>query len=110
MGQLRKNRRRFDGGISSHNDPAPTDGVTNLADAMLVFACGLLISVILNWNLDISIKKVDISADNQAVNIEDFDEMTESEAEDSLYQEMGKVYVDSATGELYMVVEDGEKK
>lgn len=27
-------------------------GVANLADVMLVFACGLMAAVILNWNVD----------------------------------------------------------
>lgn len=33
-------------------------GVANLADVMLVFACGLMAAVILNWNVDLSKTRV----------------------------------------------------
>ena len=32
----------------------PMDGMANLADVMLVFACGLLIALIASWNVDIN--------------------------------------------------------
>ena len=30
------------------------DGMANLADVMLVFACGLILALIINWNVDVS--------------------------------------------------------
>ena len=35
-------------------------GLANLSDVMLVFACGLMAAVILNWNVDLSKTRVEI--------------------------------------------------
>jgi hypothetical protein len=34
-------------------DINPIDGAANLADIMLVLACGLMLALIINWNVDI---------------------------------------------------------
>ena len=35
-------------------------GLANLSDVMLVFACGLMAAIILNWNVDLSKTRVEI--------------------------------------------------
>ena len=45
-GRLRVNRKR--------DDFSPMEGVGNMADAMLVFACGILLALIMSWNIDVS--------------------------------------------------------
>ena len=32
----------------------PMEGMANLADVMLVFECGLLLDIIINWNVDVT--------------------------------------------------------
>ena len=32
----------------------PMEGMANLADVMLVFACGLILALIINWNVDMT--------------------------------------------------------
>ena len=91
--------------LSSWNDDSkPMDGVSNLSDAMLVFACGLMISVAANWKVDLTVKQVEVSPE-QIINEGDFNEIISSDSESETYKEMGKVYMDPDTGEMYMVVE-----
>ncbi len=87
----------------------PLSGIVNLADAMLVFACGLMVALVINWN-------VDISTISKEINIEESQNVKESdilEQEKDLdinsgksFEEMGKVYKDANTGKLYIVPVD----
>ncbi len=96
----------FDGG-----DVNPMDGVANLADVMLVFACGLMLALIAYWNVDVSGVSGSIDPVEQGQEItedvgglgEKRDESGESETR---FEEVGRVYRDPATGKLYMVTED----
>ena len=86
----------------------PMSGIVNLADAMLVFACGLMVALVLNWNVDISKnkKEVDLSDSKDVTNSDIFEDenIIDSEDESSL-EEMGKVYKDPVSGKMYMVFE-----
>lgn len=98
-------RRKVAGG-----DFNPLEGAANLADCMLVLACGLMLAVIVSWN-------VDFGRSETLVGVEQGQELTELEGlnEESAapfegeqgYEEMGKVYRDPTSGKLYMVVNDG---
>lgn len=82
-------------------DISPMEGVANIVDVMLVFACGLLIALIAAWNVDVTktpYKVTDIKENNT---------QQEQVAPEDL-QEMGKVYKDPETGKMY-VIEDGEQ-
>ena len=50
-----KNRKRlsrpFDGEDDNEN---PMDSLTNLFDVMLVFACGLMVALVMSLNVDVS--------------------------------------------------------
>lgn len=86
----------------------PMSGIVNLADAMLVFACGLMVALVLNWNVDISKnkKEVDLSESKDVTNSDIFEDenIIDSESESSL-EEMGKVYKDPVSGKMYMIFE-----
>ena len=43
---------------SKRQDFNPSEGILNLADVMLVFACGLMLSLVMNWNIDINVEEV----------------------------------------------------
>ena len=89
-------------------------GTTNLVDAMLVIAVGLLIFVVISWNMQ-SVIFQDSQDQSQAVqsshpNITEVTEGQElndtpesSESSGQGYMEMGKVYKDPSTGKLIMV-------
>ena len=83
----------------------PMEGVGNMADAMLVFACGLIIALILSWNVDVTdqgiqkIKEKKYEVDNISNNA------TETIGDEQELEEMGTVYKDPKTGKYY-VIED----
>lgn len=102
-----KNKKRF-----AEGEEDPMAGTTNLVDAMLVIAVGLLIFVVISWNMQ-SVVFQD-NSHNQAV--QDSQQVTEvsegqvlndtpdtSNSSGQGYLEMGKVYKDPSTGKLIMV-------
>ena len=50
-------------------------GLANLSDVMLVFACGLMAAVILNWNVDLSKTRVEILQREQMQELDNAEEM-----------------------------------
>lgn len=97
-GGLRPNRRQVD-------DFSPMDGLGNMADAMLVFACGLLIALILSWNVEVTDQGVKESIQTK-YEVDSIDEQaSETPGDEKNLEEMGKVYKDPETGKYY-VVED----
>lgn len=98
-GRLRRKR--------STDDFSPMEGLGNMADAMLVFACGILLALIMSWNIDVS-EKGEIGANPQTkYEVEGIEENnnTQLESQDGL-EEMGKVYRDPETGKYYVVEEE----
>ena len=85
----------------------PMDGVANLADVMLVFACGLILALIVSFNVDIgrTEKLVGLTQGEQVSEIDGLAEGEMDEGGGSGYEELGKVYRDPSTGKLYMVTE-----
>lgn len=103
-----KGRKRF-----SEGEEDPMAGTSNLVDAMLVIAVGLLIFVVISWNM----QSVVFQDNQQQKAIEDSSpDVTEvsegqvlnetpdtSNSSGQGYMEMGKVYKDPSTGKLIMV-------
>lgn len=87
-------------------DFSPMEGVGNMADAMLVFACGILLALIMSWNVEIG-EHGEISYDSgvkyevDGIGEETYEEVDPAEG----LEEMGKVYRDPETGKYY-VIED----
>ena len=90
-------------------------GTSNLVDAMLVIAVGLLIFVVISWNMQSVVFQDSSQSPQQAIN-ENSPDVTEvsegqvlnetpdtSESSGQGYMEMGKVYKDPSTGKLIMV-------
>lgn len=92
-----------------HEDADPRVGLVNLADVMLVFACGLMLALVVNWNIKLpDIKQLDKSSMQEVDNVEKIaGEITSST---NPYMELGKVYQDPATGKLYMMTESQDKE
>lgn len=87
-------------------DADPRVGLVNLADVMLVFACGLMLALVTYWNLD-------ISSMTEVIQAEDMTEVSDIEkmADDMLsggssFTQLGMVYEDPMTGKMYMLKED----
>lgn len=85
------------------DDFNPMEGLGNLADAMLVFACGLLLALIINWNVQVS-ETGEIEQQQDKYEIEGVDEnSTQTIDGDTSLEEMGTVYKAPATGKYYVV-------
>jgi hypothetical protein len=96
-------------------DVDPVAGAANLVDAILVFACGLLVALVISWNLHSVIfstatpeeKRMILEAVRQVVQIKKGKEI--NDLPDAIkgsgegYQEEGTVYRDPKTGKLIMV-------
>ena len=85
----------------------PMDGVANLADAMLVLAVGIMLALILNWNVDISAVRGDTSLETEEALSFTEEDMTQTEALEGQgeLEKLGAVYYAPATG-LYYIIEE----
>jgi hypothetical protein len=86
----------------------PMEGAVNIVDAMLVFACGLMLSLVIFWNVDLrneDMKPVSVGADASQLSEELQNNMDEENPTGTQYEEVGKVYRDPATGKLYLAEE-----
>jgi hypothetical protein len=95
------------GSLNAEEEINPMDGLANLADIMLVLACGLLLALIINWNIDIGESGKGPVSVSQGQEVQNMQGLTNSDSQDSVdyskYKKMGEVYKDPSTGKLYMV-------
>ena len=97
----------FDGTAFDQQEVDPMASTANLVDAMLVFACGLMMALVVRYNVDLTnIQDVYIEEDLTRVdNIEQLKDQIESGG--SGYTQLGTVYQDPSTGEMYMITDTG---
>ena len=87
----------------------PLEGAINIVDAMLVFACGLMLALVIRWNVDLAQAGARINV-NQGqevapdANIRN--DLVKSEGKGQLYEKMGTVYKDPGTGKLFMLTDE----
>ena len=83
------------------------EGVGNMADAMLVFACGVLLALILSWNVSVDeTGAINKSAGSATYEISGMDGTVTQEIDaNTNLQEMGTVYMDPETGKYYVMAE-----
>ena len=95
-------RRETEAGVN------PMDGVANLADAMLVLAVGIMLALILNWNVDISAVRGDSTPETEEALTFTEEDMSQSEAleGEGELEKLGAVYYDPATGTYYIIEEE----
>jgi len=87
----------------------PLEGAINIVDAMLVFACGLMLALVIRWNVDLAQFGDPINVTQGQEVTDDADirsDLVETEGEGQLYQKMGTVYKDPATGKLFMLTDE----
>jgi hypothetical protein len=102
-GRLRRGRLRTEREEGAFN---PLDGMANLADLMLVFACGLMLSLIIHWNVDVGRmeKLLGLNVDTKLTEVNDTEKKTVEDLKNGQgLEELGTVYRDPATGKLYVV-------
>lgn len=88
------------------DDFSPMEGVGNMADAMLVFACGLLLALIISWNVDVSETGTITKTPDTRYEVESIGDSVEEDADvTENLKDMGRVYQDPQTGKYYVVEE-----
>lgn len=104
-----RNRRRFeDEGVN------PMNYISNLSDAMLVLAVGMMLALIVHWNVDIGsgtetgrtsepTSQTQIDRDNAPSFTDDDLKETEQPSESGELEKLGEVYYDAATGKYYII-------
>ena len=94
----------------------PMAGVANLVDAMLVIAVGLLVFLVISWNMQAIVFNDSVTPQERQDAINAMKQVTEIDQGQHLnqtpdvsnssgegYAELGKVYKDSNTGKLIMI-------
>lgn len=90
-------------------DEDPAAGLSNLADCMLVLACGLMVALVVAWNIDIqTVTEVQLTDNKTEItDVENLDGDFESGG--TSYVDVGRVYRDPESG-TYYILEDPEGK
>ncbi|MGI6033272.1 MAG: DUF2149 domain-containing protein [Coriobacteriales bacterium] len=97
----------FGSNEESSDDFSPTEGLSNLADCMLVLACGLMVALVVNFNLDVGPTYAEVKDTENMVTVDQdvervFNGETDSTSEsESTYEEMGTLFRDTKTGKMY---------
>ncbi len=90
-------------------DPMAT--VANLVDAMLVLAVGIMLALIVSWNLNIAENgQVSDNARKEDA-LSDFTEedLTDTETPSENLEKQGTVYYDPETDKYYVIAQDGSQ-
>jgi len=90
-------------------DLNPLEGAINIVDAMLVFACGLMLALVIRWNVDLAQfgDRVNITRGQEVSQDADVrNDLLESQGPGQLYEKMGTVYKDPVSGELFLLTNE----
>ncbi len=94
---------RFRGRDALGEDVNPSSYIVNLADCMLVLACGCMVAVVTAWGVDLS---VFTELDDVQLSEVEAEEAPEGLTEGgSYYEDVGTAYRDPNTGQVYIVEE-----
>ena len=108
-GGLRSRRQRL---FNSSEDVNPIEGVINIADVMLVFACGLMLALAVYWNIDLGPvgERIDLNQGREVTETPEIrKDLIETQGQGKLYEKMGTVYKDPETGKMFMLTEGDVK-
>lgn len=99
-------------GSFEHREEAdPMATVANLVDTMLVLAVGIMLALIVSWNLNISENgQVSDNARREDA-LSDFTEedITDTDAPGENLEKQGTVYYDPGTDKYYIIAQDGSQ-
>jgi hypothetical protein len=102
--------------LDESDEEDPMAGVANLVEAMLVIAVGLLVFLVISWNMQAIVFNEDVTPEQRQDAINAMKQVTEVDQGQQLnetpdvsnssgegYAEMGKVYKDPKTGKMIMI-------
>lgn len=110
-------RRSGSGRLSGGNDftrrveADPMASVANLVDAMLVLAVGIMLALIVSWNLNIAENGQVSDRASREDAVVDFteDDITNAETPQENLEKQGTVYYDPETDKYYIIANDGAR-
>lgn len=86
------------------DDVDPMTSMSSVGDIMLVFACGLMVALVMAWNVDLAqFTQVDMDEELAQEDVTSMNEQLYGEG--NSFVEMGTVYQDPVTGKYYLVEE-----
>ena len=99
----RRNRRRCSR-YEEREDINPMNFVSNLSDVMLILAVGIMLALILHWNVKIESPKTETgeTSNEEAISFGEDDLENMEELPEDLAK-MGDVYYDPVSGKYYIV-------
>lgn len=114
--RLRRTRLRPGGRFRREADD-PLAAVANLADVMLVFASGLLVALVMAWDLTRALDpelRARMLLEQMSGSVRELEEAPTTRgtpdpsagSEAGRYRNLGRVYRDTATGRMYVVEEE----
>lgn len=98
--------------VFSHREEVdPMASVANLVDAMLVLAVGIMLALIVSWNLNIAENGQvrDKATKEDAVSDFTDDDITDTEVQEENLERQGTVYYDPETDKYYIIAQDGSQ-
>ena len=99
----RKRRRRVS--LGAREDVNPMNYLSNLSDAMLVLAVGIMLALVLHYNLDLTVESASENSSEDSVVTFTDDELEEQTQVPDNATQAGSVYYDSETDTYYIVNE-----
>lgn len=88
---------------------SPMESMINLVDVMLVFICGLLISIIIFWNVNVT-NLVFILDQKELVKVENPEVLSGQLKGISASDDIGSAVMDPRTGDIYVIDKKNKKK
>ena len=101
--------------LTNDEGGSPMDGVSNMSDAMLVLAVGIMLALVINWKIDIKEayrgqEQKEVVEDSKLQEFETDEAKQDSaisfEDIESKYVKSGTVYTDTHTGKTYVVIDE----
>ena len=85
----------------------PMSGTSNLVDAMLVFACGLLLALVVKYNVPLNADLAQATLTGDMTQLDNPGQLTDSKDEGGRgFEEVVITYYDPETGTYYVKVEE----
>ena len=81
----------------------PLESVANLSDVMLVLAVALMVALVAHWGVNMTDVSLINESNMQPIEADMSDQMASEADGETNYEEVGTVYKDKETGQLYVV-------
>lgn len=105
----RRLRRRKKDRYNTGEDLNPMNFVSNLSDVMLILAVGIMLALVLHWNVNIAPEETPEEESRAADTIQfNEDDLENKEALPENAEKMGNVYYDPDTDSYYIIKEQGD--